>query len=46
MGDAVERVARMIVEARNITLEAAKSALELVVAPPEAASVLDVDVEE
>jgi hydroxymethylglutaryl-CoA reductase len=46
IGEEVERVARMIVEARDITVDAAKRALEIVIAQPEAASVLDVDAEQ
>jgi hydroxymethylglutaryl-CoA reductase len=40
-GDFVERVAALIVEARNITLEAAKRALEVLAAEGEAAQLLD-----
>jgi hydroxymethylglutaryl-CoA reductase len=46
LGEAVEKVAHMIVEARDITVEAAKRALELVIAQPEAASALDIAAEE
>jgi hydroxymethylglutaryl-CoA reductase len=46
VGQAVEKVAQMIVEARDVTLDAAKHALEIVVAQPEAASQLDVEAEE
>jgi hydroxymethylglutaryl-CoA reductase len=40
-GDDVERVAALIVEARNITLEAAKRALEVLAAQGEAEQLLD-----